>query len=77
MIDWMNDRQKSAALRKAEEEAEIAAFIAQGKVKNLGYSDEKRMKNIQRNWGRNTSPTEIEKKKEEDKFCIFPKNERF
>jgi hypothetical protein len=76
MIDWLTEKQKSDAKRKADEAAAIAAFVAEGKVKNLGYSDKKYMDRIQRNWNRSISPTEIAKKEEEDKFCIFSKDER-
>lgn len=76
MIDWLTEKQKSDAARKAAEAEAIASFIAEGKLKNLGYSDKKYMERVQRNWNRSISPTEIAKKEEEDKYCIFAKSER-
>lgn len=76
MKDWVVEMQEAEAARKAEEAAAIAAFVAAGKVKHLGYCDEKHMKRVQKNWNRNISPAVIEKKKEEEQYCIFSKEER-
>jgi hypothetical protein len=76
MKDWVVEMQEAEAARKAEEAAAIAAFVAAGKVKHLGYCDEKYMKKVQRNWNRSISPTVIAEKKEEEQYCIFSKEER-
>lgn len=76
MKDWLTEKQQSDAARKAAEAEAIAAFVAAGKVKHLGYCDEKQMKRVQRNWNRDISPTVIAKKQEEEQYCIFSKEER-
>jgi hypothetical protein len=76
MMDWLTDRQKADAIRKAKEAEIVASFIASGKMQDLGYSDENKMKRIQRNWNRDVSPAEMSRKEEEEKYCIFSKAER-
>jgi len=82
MKDWLTRKQEEDAARKAEDAAAIAEFVAAGKVKNLGYADEKHMKKLQRyGYHANNNHSErsskiIAQKKEDDKFCIFSQNDR-
>jgi hypothetical protein len=74
MTNWMEEKQRSDAARKAEEAAAVAAFVAAGKVKHCGYADEKAMKRVQKNWNRDISPRAIEERKEDEQFRIFAKD---
>lgn len=83
MKDWLTRKQEEDAIRKAEDAAAIAEFVAAGKVKNLGYADEKHMKKVQR-YGyhvNNKRDSErsfkiVAQQKEDDQFCIFSQSER-
>jgi len=77
MQNWLNKRQESNAARKSEEAEAIAAFLAGGQVKVLAYSDQDKMKKIQKNWNRQISPSVIAQKEEDEKFLIFSKEDRY
>ena len=83
MKDWLTRKQEEDAARKAEDAAAIAEFVSAGKVKNLGYADEKYMKKMQRygyhvNNKHNSerSAKIVAQQEEDDKFCIFSRNDR-
>lgn len=83
MKDWLTRKQEEDAARKAEDAAAIAEFVAAGKVKNLGYADEKYMKKMQR-YGHHVSRKHdsersakiVAKQEEDDQFCVFSRAER-